>query len=179
MATACSPPVVAVVIVVAPVTPNVLLNVPVVNAPVPGVTLPIATACNPPVVCVVNAPVPGVTLPMATACSPPVVCVVNAPVPGVTLPIATACSPPTDSVCAVTDVNAPVPGVTLPMATACSPPVVAVVKVVAPVTLRVPPNVPVVPLNAVALIVPVLGFTLTDVTAPVTLLPVVRLANSK
>ena len=46
----------------------------------------------------VNAPVPGVTLPIATACSPPVVCVVNTAVPGVTLPIATACNPPTDSV---------------------------------------------------------------------------------
>ena len=50
------------------------------NTAVPGVTLPIATACNPPTVSVlavtvVNAAVPGVTLPMATACRPPVDCV--------------------------------------------------------------------------------------------------------
>ena len=74
-----------------------LLAVSVVNAPEPGVTLPIALDCNPPVVAVlnvpvVNAPLPGVTLPIATACRPPVVAVLNAPVvnvpaAGVTLPI--------------------------------------------------------------------------------------------
>ena len=68
IATACKPPVVAVVSVVAPVTPKVELAVNVVNAPEPGVALPIATACNPPVVAVLNVPV------------------VNVPAAGVTLP---------------------------------------------------------------------------------------------
>ena len=39
-----------------------------VNTAEPGVTLPIATACSPPVVCVVNTAVPGVTSPIAATC---------------------------------------------------------------------------------------------------------------
>ena len=64
----------AVLKVVAPVTPSVELYVPVVNAAVPGVTLPIACACSPPAVAVesVVAPVtPSVELNVP---------VVNAPV---------------------------------------------------------------------------------------------------
>ena len=44
------------------VTTPVALNV--VNAAVPGVTLPIAPACKPPVVVVVNAAELGLTLPI-------------------------------------------------------------------------------------------------------------------
>ena len=99
------------------VTPPVADNV--VNAAVPGVTLPIATACNALAVAVfkvvaplapnvVNCAVPGVTLPIAVACNPPAVTVVNAPVFGVTLPITPW------KLLAVSAVNAPVPGVTAP-----------------------------------------------------------------
>ena len=69
------------------------LAVNVVNAAVPGVTLPIANDCNDAEVPVfkvyvvldvrdVNAPDPGVTLPIAATCNPPPVAVlnVNAPV---------------------------------------------------------------------------------------------------
>ena len=53
----------------------------VVKDAVPGVTLPIACACNPAVLVVVNTAVPGVTLPMACACRPPAVAVLNVVAP--------------------------------------------------------------------------------------------------
>ena len=67
----CSAPVLTPVFGVELVKETVPLALKVVNAPVPAVILPIATACKPPALAVVNVAVPGVTLPIATACKPP------------------------------------------------------------------------------------------------------------
>ena len=74
------------------------LALSVVNAPVPGVALPIATACNPPVEIVVAVVAPVNVVAPVTPNVELNVPVVNTAEPGVTLPIATACNPPTVSV---------------------------------------------------------------------------------
>ena len=86
-------PIVAALIVCAV---SVLLTVTSVKVPAEGVMLPITPWKLAPVavfhVNVVNAPVPGVTFPIALACSPPIdsvcaVIVVNVPAAGAVLPI--------------------------------------------------------------------------------------------